>query len=276
MGAQPSCCCSALDAEEQLAPQVPRAPAASANNVASAAAAEDFDAAKLASLLALGGPKAEGRGGKKEGDGAKATPLKAEQAAELRPTRAAAVDSGEVALAKGEIRVVIERQPEVTIGLNLDALDERATFVNSIMEGAIRSWSVGHPDEPRLMAYDRITAINGVRGSTNAILAEMRRSMRWSLAVQRPTSFRVTVDRGEQEALGLDLKYSPIGVSLLIAGIGDGAVHNFNAAQPPDRRILVNDRIVEINGRRGTAKELLAAATDVESLDLVVLNFAEG
>merc|ERR1712061_427907 len=100
-------------------------------------------------------------------------------------------------------------------------------------------------------------AINGVRGITNKLLEEMRRSSTWNLAVERPCEIRIRVDCEMSPNLGLDLKYSPNGGSLLISNIGEGAIKEWNKTAP--KQIAPRDRIVEINGRRGTAQDLLEA-----------------
>lgn len=175
---------------------------------------------------------------------------------------------------KGELAVFVSRPPEAPIGLNLDALEDNATFVDDILKGAIQTWSESHPKDEHLHRYDRIVGINAVRGSTNQLLSEMRQTVDWHLIVQRPTTISVSVDCEKNPTLGLDLKYSPNGVSLLVANIGEGAIKEYNKIGKIP--VAPNDRIVEINGVRGTARRLLEAATDVDSLDLEVLHYRHG
>mmetsp|Transcript_35991 Transcript_35991/g.103514 ORF Transcript_35991/g.103514 Transcript_35991/m.103514 type:complete len:249 (-) Transcript_35991:141-887(-) len=189
---------------------------------------------------------------------------------EPRPPNAVSAGNGTVAAS--EMSVIIERQPDMTIGLNLDAIEEHAAFVDDILGGAIRSWNDAHADHAQLKRYDRIIAINDVQGNTNALLAEMRKSVRWHLRVHRPTELRLSMDLERNPTLGLDLKYSPNGVSLLVSSIGDGAIKEWNktASHP----CVPGDRIIEVNGRRGNAPSLLQAATQGDRLELVILHFA--
>lgn len=172
-----------------------------------------------------------------------------------------------------EFRVHVERSLEANIGLNLDALDEESAFVDGILPGAIQAWNDEHPDEPQLRRYDRILGVNVFRGHTDCLLREMRQSASWDLAVQRPAEVRISVDCARNPKLGLDLKYSPNGGSLLISNIGEGAIEDWNAASD-SYQIGRHDRIVEVNGVRGTARQLLDTATNVATLDLVVMHFA--
>lgn len=56
------------------------------------------------------------------------------------------------------------------------------------------------------------------------MLAELRANESWTLTVQRPAEFRVTIDRTGLSTLGLDLQYAPNGSSLLVCGVSDGPI----------------------------------------------------
>jgi hypothetical protein len=172
----------------------------------------------------------------------------------------------------GALHISLDRTYEHNIGLNLDALDEQTAFVDGVLPGAIDTWSRNNPGLPTLQAHDRIAAVNGAHGDTDRLLREMRLSTHWSLVVDRPLEVKLRVDCRKFPSLGLDLKYSPNGGTLLIAGIAEGAIKdwNKNTAGP---KIEPRDRIVEVNGIRGTARKLLDTATDVNELTLTVLHY---
>mmetsp|Transcript_69714 Transcript_69714/g.145677 ORF Transcript_69714/g.145677 Transcript_69714/m.145677 type:complete len:240 (-) Transcript_69714:208-927(-) len=170
------------------------------------------------------------------------------------------------------IALQLDRSLQANVGLNLDALDEQSAFVDGIVPGAIDTWNRTHADEEKLFVYDRILSVNGVRGHTEQILREMRQSLTWNLIVERPEEVKIHIDCTKNPSLGLDLKYSPKGGSLLIASIGDGAVKEWNATSIGEK-ILPRDRIIEVNGIRGTARKLLETATNVTTMDLVFLHY---
>lgn len=175
---------------------------------------------------------------------------------------------------RSAITFVLMRQLEDNIGLNLDALDERAPFVDEVLAGAVLEWNAAHGEEKQLRVYDRIAEVNGIRGDTSAILAAMKQSNAWNVVIERPALLGLAVTLGEGQSLGLDLKYSPTGRSLFIADvIKDGAVCHWNHKRAMSEQVRARDRVMEINGKRGTSKELLEQATNKTSLELVVLHY---
>lgn len=172
----------------------------------------------------------------------------------------------------GAVFIRLDRTMEVNIGLNLDALDDQTCFVDGILAGAVDTWNRNHMDQPTLKSHDRIIAVNGVCGETDALLKEMRHTTVWELVVDRPVEVKLRVDCQKYPSLGLDLKYSPNGGTLLIAGIADGAIKDWNA-NTTGAKIEPRDRIVEVNNIRGTARHLLDTATDVQELSLTVLHY---
>jgi len=168
---------------------------------------------------------------------------------------------------------VLERKPEDSIGLNLDAVDETAPFVDDVLVGSVRDWNENKPKEQQLRIYDRIIEVNGVTGNTNAILAAMKASPCWHMVVQRPMQMQVTVSADKAISLGLDLKYSPNGRSLLIDEVlADGGIKKWND-EHSDKQVKAFDRVIQINGRIGTAKELLESAANKTCLELVILRY---
>lgn len=166
----------------------------------------------------------------------------------------------------------INRNPDMNIGLNLDALDGSTAYVDNIIPGAVQGWNTGRPEKECLKISDRIVAVNGVQGDTDKLLSELKATTTWNIAVLRPFEMRVVVDCKRFPSLGLDLKYSPNGNTLLISDLGDGAIKEWNTG-PQDLKVARFDRIVAINGVRGSAKSLLEAAASVEVLDLVILHY---
>lgn len=170
-----------------------------------------------------------------------------------------------------ELEVIIDLRPGASIGLNLDALQDEQAFVDGITAGFIQEWNADKPRDRQLCPYDSIVGINGFRGDTKELLNEMRDTSQWCLIVRRPVELAISVDCDSSPTLGLDLKYSPNGRSLLIASIGEGSIRERNLRHA--QQIRPGDRIVEVNGQRGTAKQLLEAASNVDTLELVIVHF---
>merc|ERR1740121_618992 len=101
----------------------------------------------------------------------------------------------------------------------------------------------------------------------------MKQSATWSLVIQRPIQMQVTVTAEKAISLGLDLKYSPNGRSLLIDEVlADGGIKRWNE-EHPDKQVKALDRVIQINGKVGTAKDLLDSAANKTCLDLVILRY---
>jgi len=172
-----------------------------------------------------------------------------------------------------QLSFTLERKAEDSIGLNLDAVDEMAPFVDDVLAGSIMDWNRGRAPEQQLNIYDRIVEVNDVRGNTNSILAAMKGSATWKLVIQRPMKMQVTVHAEKAISLGLDLKYSPNGRSLLIDEVlSDGGIKRWNE-ENPKMQVKALDRVIQINGKVGTAKDLLDSAANQNSLELVILRY---
>jgi len=186
------------------------------------------------------------------------------------PSIEAASASGDVP--EGEMLMVIERSASDIIGISLDIVDGISLVVVAIMLGAVKTWNDAHPGDLVLEVNDRIMAANSVRGDAHQLLAELKRSMRWNLSVCRPEELRVALERESLVARGRDLRYAASSTSLVISEI-EGAFLQWNQ-RTPGAQISLFDRIVEMNGVRGSAQELLAAASiETDHMDVVILHY---
>lgn len=158
------------------------------------------------------------------------------------------------------------------VGLNLDALEGFAAFVDDIGPGAVQNWNKSHPDSKQLLVNDKIVCINGVSCDTTQIVAEMKATTEWHLTVMRPRHIKVEVNSKKEGNFGLDLKYSPTGKTLLVAAVGDGAVRRWNDSA--EVKIMNGDRIFGINGATGLSKTLLQAASETTELEIDFLHYS--
>mmetsp|Transcript_97871 Transcript_97871/g.282382 ORF Transcript_97871/g.282382 Transcript_97871/m.282382 type:complete len:237 (-) Transcript_97871:229-939(-) len=173
----------------------------------------------------------------------------------------------------GIMAVKIVRAQDMNIGLNLDGLDGETAFVDNIIPGSVEDWNNSHDAKERLRIHDRIVAVNGISGDTDKILAELKSSHAWTLVILRSVEVTVPIDCERFPSLGVDLKYSPNGNTLLIASLGDGPIGEYNSHAPEAMKIKTHDRIVAINGTRGSAKELLKCASNAGYLELTILHY---
>lgn len=168
-----------------------------------------------------------------------------------------------------ELHFTIQRAGDVGIGLNVDA-HKAAAFVDDIGDGGVKDWNESHPDA-QLMLNDHIVAVNGVREDVVLILDELRSNHTWKLVVHRPTRLDLDLDLATSASLGVSLKYSPHGRTLLITDVCEtGAVSCWNQRHQ-GKTVKIGDRILEINGMGGKAEDMLQNVPLVASLHVVVL-----
>mmetsp|Transcript_139104 Transcript_139104/g.361440 ORF Transcript_139104/g.361440 Transcript_139104/m.361440 type:complete len:264 (+) Transcript_139104:89-880(+) len=170
-----------------------------------------------------------------------------------------------------EFSTRIARSKQMPIGMNFDIVDGVSLVVTDISSGAIRDWNDTHPGPECLEVNDRIVEANGVRGDTEAMLLSLKRETEWQLVVQRPEFFAAAFCRQNDRDAGVDLRYAPNGTSLVIFSVETGPLADWNAKG--GRQIQKGDRIVEMNGVKGSSSKLLQAGKDVEELNVTIMHY---
>lgn len=176
------------------------------------------------------------------------------------------------ALQDCEFRVNMERHEHDTIGINLDVTDGVSLIVVDILQGAVLKWNEANREEMHLQMHDRILEANGTRGCADGMLSVLKQNTTWELVVQRPREFRVVINRTDALALGVDLRYAPNGKTLMISEISDGPIKEWNASSPT-WQVKELDRIIELNGVRGSSQDLLSAGLDKDTLEMSILSY---
>merc|ERR1712032_1151112 len=100
----------------------------------------------------------------------------------------------------------------------------------------------------------------------------LKRETKWALVIQRPVESRITI---MNSSLGLALKYSPSGNSLMINSVDEGPIHEWNEGKK-GRLVKRFDRIVEVNGTRGLPLSLAQAlqlTVANSTLDLIITHY---
>jgi len=172
-----------------------------------------------------------------------------------------------------EFLVMVERSLQEVIGLNLDVTDGLSLVIVDILPGVVQTWNEKHPNAPRLQINDRVIEANGMRGDAKKLMTVMKQSTVWTLMVQRPVEVEIVINRSGLIGMGIDLRYAPNGTSLMITEVDDGPFKDWNQCSGAAAQIQTCDRIIEVNGTRGSSQELLKAGLDLEALSLKVLHY---
>mmetsp|Transcript_84646 Transcript_84646/g.244657 ORF Transcript_84646/g.244657 Transcript_84646/m.244657 type:complete len:233 (+) Transcript_84646:63-761(+) len=161
--------------------------------------------------------------------------------------------------------ILRKEDPTAPFGWHVDTLHGKGIFISTVLQDAstvVSRYNLAAPQKHRIQEGDFLMAINGVSGSANDMAQELRVATSLLVTIHRPERLRATC-RKQGESLGLDLKYSVSSKSLHVGSIREGGV-----AQRllPDLR--AGDRIVKVNGVRGTAVALLQLLTDQDELEV--------
>merc|ERR1712232_120806 len=106
--------------------------------------------------------------------------------------------------------------------------------------------------QPQLRVGDAIMSVEGVTGDAKKMLAEMQHKADFEVTVLRVSEFRVSLRKGA--GLGLVMKKDDYSIRKM----EKGEVDTWNLSCAPERTIRAGDRIVEVNGVKGTPTEMHA------------------
>jgi hypothetical protein len=162
--------------------------------------------------------------------------------------------------------VTVTKGQGESVGMALDLLDSMRPQVQSVDPGGpIGRWNESAPPAEVVKPGDFIIAVNGMRGSTQAMIQNLKEATSLQILVNRPLKFDVAVKKAG--TLGVDLDYTLSSISLLINAVHPGPVDDWNEAHP-EREVCAKDRITSVNGISGPAKELLQEISNSTELKL--------
>mmetsp|Transcript_20503 Transcript_20503/g.56908 ORF Transcript_20503/g.56908 Transcript_20503/m.56908 type:complete len:718 (-) Transcript_20503:154-2307(-) len=154
-----------------------------------------------------------------------------------------------------DFEVVIEKGAN-ELGVDVVKHDAETLLISRITAGPVMVWNCANP-QLCVRNGDRIVAVNDQRGDSELLIELIRTQNRLKLSLRRLLQIRVTVRRNESGRLGINIAQHRR--SLRILHISPGPFHLWNARVPLDLHVQTSDHIVEVNGVRGTATELLQA-----------------
>jgi len=165
------------------------------------------------------------------------------------------------------------------LGLVLDPSSKRALYVCKLADGEQHAAAVANskaPEGGRVQPGDFVIAESAALAAENmppveTMLTDLSQCQQVKLRVMRPYEFTITVDKSGG-SLGCDIKYdNHIGTSLVIDGMKEGAVMEWNKANP-SRAVQAGDHLIAVSGAGGSAVALLGKIKDANTT--VDLSFA--
>jgi len=147
------------------------------------------------------------------------------------------------------------------LGIWFDVRDEYPLFISRIAPAgkgttAVQVYNEAAPQGLELRRWDYVKEVNG-HSTADEMNSVLLSAPVLDLLIQRPLRFKRRVEKNGGK-MGLDVSHSPGAVSLMITNVGDGAVRS----SAPD--IRAGDRIVSVNGFRGTEAALMDAISTSE------------
>jgi len=141
-------------------------------------------------------------------------------------------------------------------GLALDIQDDSHLYITDITEGPFKRYNDGQDrDDLKVAVTDFITAVNG---KTTQLLNEIKDSEKVTVTIRRGLDLRMILEKGEASVdSDFDRKTRSDG-GLMIKTLSEkGMFKAYNdQTEDPNMKFQVNDRIVSINGKQATNREL--------------------
>jgi len=156
-------------------------------------------------------------------------------------------------------------------GLNFDFSDKKVMEIVTVdCEGSPAAAYNEEAEMARMLLPGRfILSVNGVAGNTHQMQCVWLTSTTVRCQVCTPKKFAVQFDLSDGSKLGVDLSRCKKGMAFLVMDIPNGAVKEWNRANP-ELEVRRLDRIIAVNGRSGGAdmmQELISS--DCRQLELV-------
>lgn len=152
-----------------------------------------------------------------------------------------------------EFEVNVEKGSQ-QLGVDVLHQDTETLLITRINSGLILQWNQAHPDNC-VRAGDRVIEVNGQRGGSEFLVGAIRNGISLRLKIRQLLEFSMSVEK--KGRLGLDIMQHA--KSLRVLYLSPGPFQDWNRKAGLDRQVRSGDHVVEVNGSRGMAPELIAA-----------------
>mmetsp|Transcript_60606 Transcript_60606/g.113203 ORF Transcript_60606/g.113203 Transcript_60606/m.113203 type:complete len:210 (+) Transcript_60606:73-702(+) len=169
--------------------------------------------------------------------------------------------------------VFLNRTPGTYFGVDLSSAGKACVVTSVTTDGLIADWNNTCPSELKVQKYDRLLKVNGSASEKSKEVLDMLKAThnKMVLTFQRGTISEVKIQRGALN-LGMHLKDGPH--FLLVLGVEDGVVKDYNKYVPLERQIQQSDRIIGVDGFEGVGAALMEKVRNAgEEVSLKVLSW---
>ncbi|CAJ1348767.1 unnamed protein product [Effrenium voratum] len=156
----------------------------------------------------------------------------------------------------GTFDITLERIPGTYFGIDLSSAGKACVVTSVTSDGLIAEWNSKSGPETKVQKYDRLYAVNGVNSEKSKEVLDTLKGThnKMVLTFQRAICHEVKVRCG-LGSLGMHLKDGPH--FLLVLGLEEGVVKEYNKTVGPELQIVQSDRIIGVDGYEGSGASLL-------------------
>eukprot|EP00419_Tripos_fusus_P008759 CAMPEP_0172662694 /NCGR_PEP_ID=MMETSP1074-20121228/5501_1 /TAXON_ID=2916 /ORGANISM="Ceratium fusus, Strain PA161109" /LENGTH=349 /DNA_ID=CAMNT_0013478625 /DNA_START=149 /DNA_END=1198 /DNA_ORIENTATION=+ len=149
-------------------------------------------------------------------------------------------------------------------GIELDVQDDRHLYIADIAQGPFQKYNDEQDnDDLKVVVTDFITAVNGKETSILQALKDLEKG---TVTIRRGLDLTMIVEKKEASLAAAFACRDVSEGGLVITSLGDrGAFKAYNdETDDPTMKIQIKDRIVSIDGKKGTSIELLRMLENAE------------
>ncbi|CAL1170034.1 unnamed protein product [Cladocopium goreaui] len=153
--------------------------------------------------------------------------------------------------------VSLERKPGTYFGVDLSSAGKACIVTSVTSDGLVAEWNnSGVAPRCQVQKYDRLLAVNGQTSEKSKEVLDMLKHThdQMVLTFQRARINEVKLQR-DGKSLGIHLKDGPH--FLLVLGVEDGVVKDYNKSVPHPFQVVSSDRIIAVDGFEGSGAALM-------------------
>jgi hypothetical protein len=155
-------------------------------------------------------------------------------------------------------------------------------IIGTISEvGAVDKWNSTCPESQVICTSHRVCSVDGDAGNGTKLVLKISKAQKTNqeinLILQRPRKIRLKLQKMIGEPLGMVFRYIDAPFGLLISGLRDGLIQDWNS-ENPSLAVKVGDRILSVNGREtqlGGAEKVIEILQSEMDVELVILSWPQ-
>jgi len=173
----------------------------------------------------------------------------------------------------GEFTVSVSKAGKplgIELGLGLCETFRTVIWLEDVAEtGVLAEYNKAAPADKQISSMDYIIKVNMVVGS--GMVERLQKDEDLEITVKKAEKLTLTIPKGGEGSLGMDLLFQNERKYLFVKGIQDGTVKSYNETVSRDKQLKLSACIISVDGFEGTAAQVFTKiAAPGSSMTLVV------